>query len=274
MRRALLTSRHLHPPPATVTLIDLTGRPEIVHLAGALGAAVVSADLGESRANQMTRMLAAGGAPLIAMFDGNFMPLRPFLRRTLGFFRDERVAMVQTPQRHFHSECWNRNLGVDLVMPGNRDTSFHYLELIRDRCNAVLGCGTSWVARRSARTDAGGFLGAAGRIEDQQTSARLLTQGWRLVYLDEILSLGEPPHSFAAYLQQRLHGVQGELQTLLMPGRLPIWQRLALWPRCSYLDQALGLLTPLLRTLYLVLPLLALMLSVPLINAPLITALA
>jgi hypothetical protein len=71
--------------------------PEIVQLAGELGAAVVSADPGESRAGLMNRMLAAGGAPLIAMFDGNFMPLRPFLRRTLGFFSDGRVAMVQTP---------------------------------------------------------------------------------------------------------------------------------------------------------------------------------
>jgi len=274
VRRALLTTRQLDPAPASVTLIDLTGRPEIVRVANDLGAAVISADPGESRVALMNKMLTAGGAPLIAMFDGNFMPLRPFLRRTLGFFTDDRVAMVQTPQRHFQSEFWNRNLGVDLVMPGNRDTFFHYLEVIRDRCNAVLGCGTSWIARRSALVDAGGFLGAAGRIEDQQTSARLLTSGWRLVYLDEILSLGEPPHTFAAYLQQRLHGIQGELQTFLMPRQLPIWSRLGTWPRCFYLDQALGLLTPLLRTLYLVLPLLALMLSVPLINAPLIVAIA
>ncbi|MCS5697894.1 glycosyltransferase [Cyanobium sp. FGCU-52] len=274
VRRALLSSRQLDPRPASVTLVDLEGRPEILKLAEDFGAAVVSPDPGESRIALMNRMLAAGGAPLIAMFDGNFMPLRPFLRRTLGFFTDKRVAMVQTPQRHFQSEFWNRNLGVDLVMPGNRDTFFHYLEVIRDRCNAVLGCGTSWVARRSALTEAGGFLGAAGRIEDQQTSARLLTRGWKLVYLDEILSLGEPPHTFAAYLQERLHGVQGVLQTFLMPGRLPIWRRLGIWPRCFYLDQALGLLTPLLRTLYLVLPLVALMLAVPLINAPLIAALA
>jgi cellulose synthase (UDP-forming) len=273
VRRALLTSLHLDPAPASVTLIDLLGRPEIVQLGRDLGAAVLSAAAGESRVALMNRMLAAGGAPLIAMFDGNFMPLKPFLRRTLGFFRDERVAMVQTPQRHFQSEFWNRNLGVDLVIPGNRDTFFHYLEVIRDRCNAVLGCGTSWVARRSALVGAGGFLGAAGWLEDQQTSARLLTRGWRLVYLDEILSLGEPPHTFAAYLQQRLHGVQGELQTFLMPRRLPIW-RLGLWPRCFYLDQALGLLTPLLRTLYLLLPLLALMLSVPLINASLLAVIA
>ena len=269
VRRALLTSRQLEPAPASVTLIDLAGRPEIVGLGRDLGVAVLSAAPGESRVSLLNRMLTAGGAPLIAMFDGNFMPLRPFLRRTLGFFGDEKVAMVQTPQRHFQSEFWNRNLGVDLVMPGNRDTFFHYLEVIRDRCNAVLGCGTSWVARRSALVDAGGFLGAAGRIEDQQTSARLLTRGWRLVYLDEILSLGEPPHTFAAYLQQRLQGVQGELQTFLMPRRLPIWRQLGLWPRCFYLDQALDLLTPLLRSLYLVLPLLALMLSVPLINASL-----
>gem|GEM_PF-2313888 len=274
VRRALISSLSLEPQPAKVVLIDLTDRPELARLAETLGVTLCRPAAGEERAALLNRLLRAEGAALIAMFDGNFMPLRPFLRRTLGFFGEPRVAMVQTPQSHFQSEFWNRNLGVDLVMPGNRDAFFHYQEVIRDRCNAVLGCGTSWVARRSALLEAGGFLGSAGRMEDQQTSTRLLTRGWRIVYLDEMLSLGEAPKTFNSYLQERLRATQGDIQTLLMPRQLPIWRSLGPWARGFYLDQALGLLTPLLRTLYLVLPLLALMLGEPLIDAPLITTAA
>ena len=93
---------------------------------------------------------------LVAQFDCRFMPFAIFLKRTLGFFSDSRVAMVQTPLTFFRSEFYNRNLGADQVMPGERDLFFHYGEVVLDRFNSVQACGGSSVIRTSSTDAAGG----------------------------------------------------------------------------------------------------------------------
>ncbi|MFM7675609.1 MAG: glycosyltransferase family 2 protein [Synechococcus sp.] len=156
---------------------------------------------------------------------------------------------------------------MDLVMPGDLDYFFRYLQVIRDRFNAVICCGTSYVARRSAIEAIGGYVTSC-LIEDHQTSTKLLTRGWRIVYLDEILSLGEVPRRFADYLDQRLRWLQGNIQIFLRAQELPIWDRLDGWQLSFYINLLISLFTPFYRLVYLLLPLLSLVLGFTLIAAP------
>lgn len=126
------------------------------------------------------------------------------------------------------------------------DYVFHYVQVIRDPFNAVVCCGTSYLARRSALETIGGYVTHC-IVEDNQTGTRLLTRGWRMIYLDEVLSLGEVPRTFRDYLEQRLRWMQGNIQVFTSPKELPIWKALHGWQKVFYLNLLLSLLTPLFR---------------------------
>ncbi len=274
VRRAILTCRNLRYPHRTITVLDDGHRPEIAALAAELGVHYLSRpDNAHRKAGNLNHALAHTSAEFIAVFDCDFMPFTGFLERTLGFFADPKVALVQTPQHYFQAEFHNRNLGLDVVMPSDLDYFFRYLQVIRDRSNAVICCGTSYVVRRAALEQIGGYVTSC-LIEDHQTSTKLLTRGWTVRYLNEVLSMGEVPRTFADFLDQRLRWMQGNIQIFFRPRELPIWSTLNRQQLSFYLNLALSLLTPLWRLSYLVLPLLSLVLGFTLIAAPPIEYLA
>jgi len=268
VRRAVLTCRNLRGQGVTITVLDDGHRPSIARMANDLGVNYLSrADNAHRKAGNLNHALAHTTGDLIAVFDCDFMPFPQFLERTIGFFRDPKLAMVQTPQHYFQPDFHNRNLGIDRVMPSDLDYFFRYLQVIRDRFNAVICCGTSYVVRRTALESIGGYVTSC-LIEDHQTSTKLLTRGWRIAYLSETLSLGEQPRTFADYVDQRLRWMQGNIEIFLLPGELPIWRRLNGWQKSFYINLLFSLLTPLFRVVYLALPLLSLMLGFTLIAAP------
>ena len=274
VRRAILTCLNLRHGNCTITVLDDGHRPAIRELAEKLGVNYLSRQGNAHRkAGNLNHALAHTSAEFIAVFDCDFMPFPGFLERTLGFFGDSNVALVQTPQHYFQAEFHNRNLGLDVVMPSDLDYFFRYLQVIRDRSNAVICCGTSYVVRRRALEQIGGYVTSC-LIEDHQTSTKLLTKGWTLRYLNEVLSMGEVPRTFADFLDQRLRWMQGNIQIFLRPREMPIWTTLNVEQRSFYLNLALSLLTPVWRLLYLVLPLLSLVLGFTLIAAPPIEYLA
>jgi len=274
IRRAILTCRNLKHQNRTITVLDDGHRPAIARLAAELGVQYLSREGNAHRkAGNLNHALAHTKGEFIAVFDCDFMPFSGFLERTLGFFADPKVALVQTPQHYFQPEFHNRNLGLSVVMPSDLDYFFRYLQVIRDRSNAVICCGTSYVVRRSALETIGGYVTSC-LIEDHQTSTKLLSRGWTIRYLNEVLSMGEVPRTFADFLDQRLRWMQGNIQIFFRLGELPIWTGLNRGQQSFYLNLAFSLLTPLWRLLYLLLPLLSLMLGFTLIAAPPIEYLA
>ncbi len=274
VRRAILTCLNLSYTNRTIWVLDDGHRPTIAQLAAELGVGYLSREGNAHRkAGNLNHALANSTGEFIVVFDCDFMPFPDFLHRTLGFFSDEKVALVQTPQHYFQAEFHNRNLGLEVVMPSDLDYFFRYLEVIRDRANAVICCGTSYVVRRRALEQIGGYVTSC-LIEDHQTSTKLLTRGWSIRYLNEVLSMGEVPRTFADFLDQRLRWMQGNIQIFFRPKELPIWTTLNAQQLSFYLNLAISLLTPLWRLNYLLLPLLSLILGFSLIAAPPIEYLA
>ena len=68
---------------------------------------------------------------------------------------------------------------------------------MQDGWGAVVCAGTSFVVRRAALDQAGGFVEQA-LSEDFVTGIALRQQGWRLVYLQEKLSAGLAPSARAS----------------------------------------------------------------------------
>ncbi|MEB3199627.1 MAG: PilZ domain-containing protein [Synechococcaceae cyanobacterium] len=265
VRRALVAAGNLGPALAGVTLIDRRGRPELQTLASGLGVRCVAGSADDDPAGPalLQRALDSGDSDLIAVLTADMVPLGDLLQRTRVLFHNPSLALLQTPDTHFQSECYNRNLGVDVIIPKDREFFYHYLEVVRDAHRAVIACDRAFVLRRSAIVALGGFATAP---LGQRLGRRLQAAGWDLAYLDETLCLAEAPRRFAAYLQRRLKAMVAEAAALAdSPGGL----RPAPGAWILQLHQRLSLAMPLVRVVLVLLPLLALLLGVPLIEAPL-----
>lgn len=271
VRRALIACREVDHPHVQVAVLDRSGRPSVSAMATALGMRYVplSAQRGETLfAAMLAVALPDCRSDVVALFECRFMPFANFLQRTLGFFQDERVAMVQTPLTFFRSEFYNRNLGADQVMPGERDLFFHYHEVVLDRFNSVQACAGSSVIRRQALEHMQDDPDRDSLRESTGVAA-LQRAGERVVYLDEILCIGEAPHTFAAFLDQQLEQRRDQMAIIGAGGTLPLGHPLSPWPLLHQIARSLALLTPLLRLAFLLLPLFALLMGFPLIRATL-----
>lgn len=142
------------------------------------------------------------------------------------------MALVQTPQSYYNADPIARNLGLDNVITPEEEVFYRQIEPIEDGAGSVVCSGTSFVVRRSALEDAGGFV-TESLSEDYFTGIQLSAKGYRLVYLNEKLSAGLAAENIAAYATQRLRWARGTLQAffidsnpLTIRGLKPI-QRLA-----------------------------------------------
>ena len=268
VRRTVLACCSINYPNKRIYILDDGRRDAMANLASEIGVNYLSRpDNLNRKAGNLNHALGCTQGDLIAVFDCDFIPFKNFLNRTVGFFGDPGVALVQTPQHYFNPDFHTRNLGLNICMPSDLDSFFHYNQVIRDHFNAVICCGTSYVARREALVSVGGYFSKC-IVEDYQTGTRLMTKGWRILYLDEILSLGEVPRTFRDYIDQRLRWLQGNIQIYFCWRDLPIWTKLGIWQKSFYVSQAIHCFMPIFRTGYIILPLLSLVLGFSLITAP------
>ena len=252
----------------SIHVLDDGAREEIRELAANLGVHYLSRETNQHRkAGNLNHALAHTSAPLIAIVDCDFVLYENFFDRTLGFFSQPDVAIVQTPQHYFQADFHARSLAVDKLMPSDVSMFYHYQQVIRDRFNAVVCVGTSYVIRRAALESIGGYVTTC-IIEDYQTSTRLLSAGWRVVFLDEILSVGETPDRFRDYVDQRLRWLQGNLQIFFAESQLAVWSSLSGKQKLFYANHLISNFLPVARLWYLYIPIFSLMLGNQLIVAP------
>jgi cellulose synthase (UDP-forming) len=110
-------------------------------------------------------------------------------------------------------------------------------------------CGTNMVLRRAALDAVGGFP-EDSVTEDFKLSIRLHEQGWRSVYVPEVLARGLGPEDMASYVSQQYRWARGCLLGLgtALGARLPLRRRL------QYLLSSLFFLSGWAYLIYLVFP--------------------
>ncbi|MEA5452863.1 cellulose synthase catalytic subunit [Leptolyngbya sp. CCNP1308] len=238
LRRTIIGCQALHYPRKTIYLLDDTRRPEMQAIAAELGCNYISRpDNHHAKAGNLNYAIQharAAGRPqgeLIASFDADFVPTRNFLCRTVGFFQQPTVGLVQTPQSFYNADPIARNLGLEGVLTPEEEVFYRQIQPMRDGVGSVVCSGTSFVVRRSALEATGGFV-TESLSEDYFTAVRLAAQGNEVIYLDEKLSAGLAAEDIAAHASQRLRWARGTLQAffidsnpLTIPGLSPM-QRL------------------------------------------------
>ncbi len=262
LRRTIVGCQAIDYPHKRVYLLDDTRRSDVQQLAVELGCEYVTRpDNRYAKAGNLNHAIAQTAqerthtkSDLIVVFDADFVPTRNFLTRTVGFFQDEQVALVQTPQSFYNPDPIARNLGLEDILTPEEEVFYRQIQPIRDGAGGVICSGTSFVVRRSALEATGGFV-TDSLSEDYFTGIRLAAQGYRLVYLDEKLSAGLAADNMSDHATQRLRWARGTLQAffieanpLTIPGLSPL-QRLA------HLEGLLHWFTSLSRVGYLIAPL-------------------
>ena len=214
LRRTIIGCQAMDYPRKTVYLLDDQRRPAMRQLAEELGCRYLDRpDNRHAKAGNLNHALPLSDGELIVCFDADFIPLRDFLQRTAGFFRDPAVAMVQTPQNFFNEDAVTRNLGLERALEDEQRLFFRTLQPGRDAVNAIVCHGSCFVVRRSALERIGG-IPTETITEDWATSIKLQAAGFKLYYLNEALSAGMSADKSGEFVQQRSRWAQGTLQAL------------------------------------------------------------
>ena len=255
LRRTIIGCQAIAYTNKKIYLLDDTRRTEVKQIAAELGCEYMTRpDNRYAKAGNLNHAIAKTNSELIVVFDADFVPTQNFLTRTVGFFQDENVALVQTPQSFYNTDPIARNLGLENVLTPEEEVFYRQIQPIRDGAGSIICSGTSFVVRRRALEAVGGFV-TDSLSEDYFTGIRLSAKGYRLVYLDEKLSAGLAAENISAHAIQRLRWARGTLQAffikanpLTIPGLRPI-QRLA------HLEGLLHWFTSISRVGFLIIPL-------------------
>jgi cellulose synthase/poly-beta-1,6-N-acetylglucosamine synthase-like glycosyltransferase/Leucine-rich repeat (LRR) protein len=153
--------------------------------------------------------LGAAAGEYIAVFDADFLPDPDFLRRTVHYFTDARVGMVQAEWSHL-------NRGESLLTEIQAmflDGHFVVEQTIRSHRGRWFNFnGTAGVWRRRCIEDAGGWQHDT-LTEDTDLSYRAQLNGWKFLYLPAVRCRGELPSTLTAFLGQQHRWTKGLIQT-------------------------------------------------------------
>ena len=145
------------------------------------------------------------------ILDADMVPRSNFLHKTLGYFDEEDVAFVQTPQVFFNPDSFQRNLGLNSDIPNEQDFFMQEIQAHRQEYNALLFVGSGCVFRRT-HLESIGFIPTGTITEDMATSLLLQNAGYRGVLTNDTYAQGLSAESFDDYISQRTRWCQGNIE--------------------------------------------------------------
>jgi cellulose synthase (UDP-forming) len=244
-----------------IYVLDDGHREEIKNLAAKLGCEYLTRAIRKyGKAGNLNNGLRNSGGEVIAFFDCDHVPVRSFLKETVGFFKDPKVALVQTPQHFYNPDIFQKNLKIQKDISHEQDLFFHLIQPGRDYYNSAIFCGSGAVFRRSALDDIGGFTQYAV-IEDLPTSLEIHAKGYKSIYLNKDLSAGLAPESCAGYISQRKRWTKAGIQIALFHN--PLFKKgLTFSQRLNYFATIYYFFHGIPRIIYLTWPLTYLLLNI------------
>lgn len=157
------------------------------------------------KAGALKHGLKSSKGEFIAIFDADFTPPTDFLVKTIPYFQDQEVGVVQTRWGHLNEDysiltklqsyALNAHFTVDQL---GRNANEHYINFN----------GTAGVWRLSTIEDAGGWEGDT-LTEDLDLSYRAQLNKWKFVYLEDVVSPAELPAEMNALKSQQFRWAKG-----------------------------------------------------------------
>ena len=177
------------------------------------------------KAGALAAGLKAATGELVLIFDADFVAPPDILERAVGSFDDPAVGMVQVRWGHINRDYSLLTQVQSIMLDGH----FVMEHGARSRSGRFFNFnGTAGIWRREAIEDAGGWHHDT-LTEDLDLSYRAQMKGWRLAYLQDLVSPAELPVEMNAFKTQQQRWAKGSVQTLkkLLPrvlaSDLPWW---------------------------------------------------
>ena len=233
--------------PHTTYLLDDGRRPEMEELAELAGARYLTRpDNSHAKAGNLNAALPRTEGDLVLVLDADHVPMPDALDALVGYFDDERMAVVQTPHDFFNHDS------VQHYVVGRHEQSLFYRVVCpgKDRHGAAYWCGSAALINRHALLEIGG-VATETIAEDFHTTIRLLRHGWRTRYHDEVLVQGLAPHDLDGYLLQRDRWARGNLAVFTLDESPLRARELTPLQRLSYFASLFAYLAPPMRLLLL-----------------------
>ena len=153
--------------------------------------------------------LAIAKGEFIAIFDADFVPPKDFLRKTLPYFRNKQVGMVQTRWGHLNNDfsLLTRSQAIGL------DGHFVVEQEARNRAGFFINFnGTAGVWRKACIEDSGNWQDDT-LTEDLDLSYRAQLRGWKFKYVQDMVCRSEIPADIAGVKSQQFRWTKGAIET-------------------------------------------------------------
>jgi cellulose synthase/poly-beta-1,6-N-acetylglucosamine synthase-like glycosyltransferase len=152
----------------------------------------------------------------IAIFDADFIPDPDFLIKTMPYFQDSNVGVVQTRWGHINKnysvltelQAFGLN-GHFAIEQGGRNAAGHYINFN----------GTGGIWRKTCIEDAGGWEHDT-LTEDLDLSYRAQIKGWKFKYLEDVIAPAELPITMSALKSQQHRWMKGGAECFIKMWRM------------------------------------------------------
>lgn len=157
------------------------------------------------KAGALKEGLTIAKGEFVAIFDADFLPKSDWLKRTIPYFKDEKIGVVQTRWGHI-----NRDYSVlTRVQAFALDAHFTLEQVGRNiKGHFINFNGTAGIWRKECILDAGNWEGDT-LTEDLDLSYRAQLNNWKFKYLEDVETPAELPVVISAARSQQFRWNKG-----------------------------------------------------------------
>lgn len=142
------------------------------------------------------------------ILDADFVPEKDVLLRTVHFFSDDKIGMVQTRWGHIN-RCYNVLTRVQAMF---LDGHLQLEQTARNRSGRFFTFnGTAGIWRKSCIAEAGGWEHDT-LTEDMDLSYRAQLKGWKFIFLNDVVTPAELPVDMNGFKAQQHRWTKGSIQ--------------------------------------------------------------
>lgn len=167
------------------------------------------------KSGNLNHMLRKTRGDYVLILDSDFLPEKDFLRRLVEpVLQDSTLAGVQASWR-----VANARQNYSTLMGAGIINVIHVviLPLLRHTAKTGMFCGSAELVRKDLLVRNGGWtLGAL--TEDVDYSLRILSQGERIEFLEDLTCSCEAPHTPKDLFRQQMRWAYGVMRALMMHG--------------------------------------------------------
>src|SRR5713226_1137661 len=161
------------------------------------------------KAGALAAGLESAEGDFVCILDADFVPQPDLLRRTIDFFTDPKVGMIQTRWGHLNRSYSLLTRAQAMFLDG------HLLleQTARSRSGRFFNFnGTAGLWRRSCIEEAGGWQHDT-LTEDLDLSYRAQLVGWKFIFLPDVVTPAELPVDMNGFNSQQHRWTKGSVQT-------------------------------------------------------------